>query len=90
MNEEELRKSVERQVKRMQRAQRERPTLLAQSIFLGTLSLLFILPIIIGAYLGSWLDEKAQGYSVHWTIGLIIVGIIVGMVNVYLYMRKHD
>ncbi|MDV6344095.1 AtpZ/AtpI family protein [Nitrosomonas sp. Is37] len=90
MNDEELRKSVERQVKRMQRAQRERPTLLAQSIFLGTLSLLFILPIIIGAYLGNWLDEKAQGYSVHWTIGLIIVGIIVGMVNVYLYVRKHD
>ncbi len=90
MNEEKLRKSVERQVKRMQRAQQERPTLLAQSIFLGTLSLLFVLPIIVGAYLGNWLDDMAQGYSVHWTIGLIIVGIILGMVNVYLYVRKHE
>ncbi|SFL73396.1 AtpZ/AtpI family protein [Nitrosomonas communis] len=90
MNNEQLRKSVERQVKRMQRAKQDRPTLLAQSIFLGTLSLLFILPIIVGAYLGNWLDDMAQGYSVHWTIGLLILGMIVGMVNVYLYVRKHD
>lgn len=89
MNDEQLRKSVERQVKRMQRAKRDRPTLLAQSIFMGTLSLLFVLPIIVGAYLGNWLDDMTQGYSVHWTIGLIIVGIIVGMVNVYLYVREH-
>ena len=90
MNNEQLRKSVERQVKRMQRAQQDRPTLLAQSIFLGTLSLLFILPILVGVYLGNWLDDRAQGYSVHWPIGLLILGIIVGMGNVYLYVRKHD
>lgn len=89
MNDEQLRKSVERQVKRMQRAKQDRPTLLAQSIFMGTLSLLFVLPIIAGAYVGNWLDEMSQGYSVFWTLGLIVAGVIVGMVNVYLYMREH-
>lgn len=89
MKNNQLRKTVERQVKRMQRAKQDRPTLLAQSIFMGTLSLLFVLPIIGGAYLGNWLDDMTKGYSVHWTIGLIIVGIVMGMVNVYLYVREH-
>ena len=89
MNEEELRNSVEKQAKRMRRAEQERPTLLAQSVFMGTLALLFVLPVIAGAYLGNWLDDMAQGYSVRWTIGLIFVGLVVGVLNVYMYIREH-
>ena len=89
MNDKKLRNSVEQQIKRMQRAEKERPTLLAQSIFMGTLSLLFVLPVIVGAYLGNWLDDKTGGYSIQWTIGLIIAGLIMGIVNVYLYVREH-
>ena len=90
MDEDELRKSVEKQVKRMQRADKERPTLLAQSVFMGTLTLLFVLPVIFGAYIGNWLDDKAQGYSIRWTIGLIFVGLVIGVINVYFYVREHD
>ena len=89
MNNKQLRKSIERQVKRMQRAEKERPTILAQSVFMGSLALLFVLPVIVGAYLGNWLDDRDQGYSVHWTIGLIIAGLVIGMVNVYLYIRER-
>lgn len=90
MNDEELRKSVEKQVRRMRRAERERPTLLAQSVFMGTLTLLFVLPVIVGAYLGNWLDEMERGYSIRWTIGLIFIGLVIGLVNVYLYVREHE
>jgi len=90
MDEDELRKSVEKQVKRMQRADKERPTLMAQSVFMGTLTLLFVLPVIFGAYIGNWLDGMAQGYSIRWTIGLIFVGLVIGIVNVYFYFREHD
>lgn len=90
MNDEQLRKSVEKQVKRMQRAEQERPTLLAQSVFMGTLALLFILPVIFGAYLGNWLDDMAQGYSIRWTIGLLFAGLVVGVINVYMYIREHE
>lgn len=89
MNDEQLRNSVEKQVKRMQRAEKERPTLLAQSVFMGTLTLLFVLPVIGGAYLGNWLDNMTQGYSMRWTMGLIFVGLVVGVINVYLYIREH-
>lgn len=90
MNDEQLRKSVEKQVKRMRRAEQERPTLLAQSVFMGTLALLFILPVIFGVYLGNWLDDMAQGYSIRWTIGLLFAGLVVGIINVYMYIREHE
>lgn len=83
----ELKKQVERQAKRMQKAERERPTLFGQTIYVGTLGLLFVLPVIGGTYLGLWLDSRSSGYSVHWTLGLILVGILIGAVNVYLFIK---
>jgi len=82
-----LRREVEKQVKRMKQAEKERDTLMAQTVFLGTLGLVFVLPIILGVYLGLWLDERNAGYSEHWTLGLLFLGIIVGAVNVYLLTR---
>lgn len=90
MNDEQLRRAVEKQVKRMQRAEKERTTLLAQSVFMGTLALLFVLPVIVGAYLGNWLDNMVQGYSIYWTIGLLLVGLVVGVINVYIFVRERD
>lgn len=74
----------------MKKAQEEHPTLLAQSIFMGTLSLLFILPVIAGVYLGNWLDDQAEEYSVRWTMGLLFLGLLIGVLNVYLYLREHQ
>jgi ATP synthase protein I len=85
---EELRKQVERQARRMQKAERERPTLAGQTIYLGTLGLLLVLPIVGGAYLGDWLDSRAGDYSIHWTIGLLLAGVAVGVMNVYFYTRE--
>ena len=84
----ELKKQVERQAERMQKAERERATLLSQTIYIGTLGLIFVLPVIVGAYLGQWLDNLATGYSIRWTVSLILVGVMVGAVNVYLFIRE--
>jgi len=73
----------------MEKAERERDTLLAQAAYLGTLGLLFILPVIAGAYLGHWLDDRASGYPVRWTISLIVLGVVVGAVNVGLFIRRR-
>jgi ATP synthase protein I len=84
----DLRKQVERQARRMQKAERERPTLMGQTVFIGTLGLLLVLPVIGGAYLGQWLDSLATGYSIRWTTSLILVGVFVGALNVYLFIRE--
>lgn len=83
----QLQDDVEQQIKRMKKAEKERPTVLAQTIFLGTLGLVFVLPVVAGAYLGRWLDSMAAGYSMRWTLSLLFVGVIVGGVNVYLLIR---
>lgn len=84
----DLRKQVERQARRMKKAERERPTLIGQTVFIGTLGLLFVLPVIGGAYLGQWLDSQATGYSIRWTMSLLLVGVFVGALNVYLFIRE--
>jgi len=73
----------------MQQAEKDRPTILAQSAFIGVLALLFVLPVIGGAYLGNWLDSNLEGYSMRWTLSLLVLGIIVGVLNVYFYIREH-
>jgi ATP synthase protein I len=88
-NGERLRSSIERQAQRMAQAERDRPTLLAQTVFLGTLALLFVLPVVGGAYLGQWIDSQLAGFSYRWTVSLILVGVFVGGMNVYLYIRKN-
>lgn len=81
---------VAQQARRMQRAERERPTLLAQTVYLGSVGLMFVLPVIAGAYLGHWLDEKLEGYSMRFTLSLMFLGIVVGVVNVYGLIRRHE
>ncbi|MEI7867154.1 MAG: AtpZ/AtpI family protein [Candidatus Methylumidiphilus sp.] len=86
--EDELRKKVASQARRMKQADRERPTLLAQTVYVGTLGLLFVLPVVVGAYLGRWLDGMIEGYSMRWTLSLLVFGIVVGGVNVYLFVKE--
>ncbi|MGB5650849.1 MAG: AtpZ/AtpI family protein, partial [Sedimenticolaceae bacterium] len=85
---EELRKAIERQARRMQKAEHERPTLIGQTVYLGTLGLVFVLPVVGGAYLGIWLDSLVSGYSTRWTMSLILLGIFIGGLNVYLFLRE--
>jgi ATP synthase protein I len=84
----ELKKQVERQAQRMQKAEQERPTMFSQTIYIGTLGLIFVIPVILGAYLGQWLDGLAAGYSIRWTVSLILLGVMLGAVNVYLFIRE--
>ena len=74
---EQLRKQVELQAQRMKQAEKDRPTLLSQTVYIGTLGLLFVLPVVGGAYLGRWLDEMVEGYSIRWTLSMILLGVII-------------
>ena len=76
------------QVGRIQKAAKARSTLLANTVYLGTLGLIFVLPVIAGAYLGNWLDNRIKGYSFSWTVTLIILGVFVGAIDVYLFVRE--
>ena len=87
-NHDELQLRISKQVDRMRQADKDRPTLLAQTIYLGTLGILLVVPVIVGAYLGLWLDGMAEGYSMRWTISLIIGGVVLGAFNVYRFIKE--
>jgi ATP synthase protein I len=83
-----LEESVQKQVQRMKRAEKERRSLMGQTVYLGTLGVMFVLPVVAGAYLGQWLDSLTENFEVRWTVSLIVLGVIVGGVNVYLFIRE--
>ena len=90
MNDTQLKKQIEQQAKRIKKAEEEKSTLLSQTVFTGVLGLLLVLPIVAGAYLGHWLDNLVNYYSIRWTLGMIMLGVIVGAVNVYLFVKERE
>ena len=86
----ELGRSVDRDARRLRKAERERDSLLVQTVYLGTLGLVFVLPVVAGAYLGHWLDGLSPGYSMRWTLSLLFLGLVVGALNVYFLIRSRD
>ena len=85
-----LQKQVDNQVKRIKKARQEQASILAQTLYLGTLGLVLILPVIGGAYLGLWLDSMADGYSMRWTLSLLLLGLLIGAINVYLLIKEKE
>ncbi len=85
-----LRDQIERKVRRMKRAKKDQPNIFAQTIYIGTIGLVFVLPVVGGAYLGHWLDSRAEGYSIQWTLSLMFLGIVVGTFNVYWLIRSGE
>lgn len=89
-DDQEMPHRVEQDARRLKQAERERAGLLTQTIYLGTLGLVFILPLVGGAYLGRWLDGLAPGYSLRWTLSLLFLGLLIGAFNVYWLIRDRD
>ena len=88
MNDKRLRTTIERQIDREKRAGKAASTLIARTAYLGTIGLMLVLPIVAGAYLGEWLDQRGTGFSFSWTVSLIIIGVFVGAANVVMFVRQ--
>ncbi|HUN94404.1 MAG TPA: AtpZ/AtpI family protein [Burkholderiaceae bacterium] len=84
-NDERMRAALERQVARRKRFRPAGP--IGIVLVGGTAGLLFVVPLLLGAYVGRWLDSKMAGYSVRWTVSLIVLGICVGGYNVYRFIK---
>jgi len=84
-----LSKHTRRDIERLKNKASRPATWIGILLYGGTLGLLFVVPIVAGAYLGRWLDTLASGYSVRWTVSLIVLGITVGGYNVFRFLRDH-
>lgn len=82
-----MRRNAARQLGRLARARKA--GFLGLLVTGGTAGLLLCVPLVGGAYLGRWLDSLSQGYSVRWTVNLILLGLGVGVGNVVWFFRSH-
>ncbi len=82
-----MKTKIENQVIRIKKAEHDRPNLLSQTIYIGRLGLVMVLPVIAGAYLGNWLDGMMAGYSMRWTLSLLLTGVVIGILNVYFLIK---
>jgi ATP synthase protein I len=81
---------TKRDVQRLEDKERRPATWIGIAFYGGTLGLLLVVPIVAGAYLGRWLDSLVSGYSVRWTVSLIVIGIAVGTYNVVRFIRNRQ
>ncbi len=84
-----LKDAVSTETRRSEKARREAQSALEYTIFTGTIALLFVVPVIGGAYLGRWIDGLAADYSARWTVSLILLGVGIGAYNVYRFLQEH-
>ena len=84
-----LAEQVKVHARRMKKAETEQHSILTYTSFLGVLGLVFVLPVVGGAYLGHWLDSFAADYSIRWTVSLILLGVVVGAMNVYFLIQSR-
>jgi ATP synthase protein I len=80
---------TKRDVQRLEQKERRPATWIGIVFYGGTLGLLLVVPIVAGAYVGRWLDSLASGYSVRWTVSLIVIGIAVGTYNVVRFIKNR-
>ncbi len=79
-----------RDVRRLEDHEKRPAGLFGIMFYGGTVGLLFVTPIVAGAYLGRWIDTLIEGYSVRWTVSLIVLGIALGAYNAYRYIKERS
>jgi ATP synthase protein I len=88
-HDDELLDTVQRKEARKRRARREGERGLAFGLGLfGLVGWSVAIPTLIGIGLGAWIDGRSDGpYS--WTLMLMLVGVIVGCLNAWYWVRKE-
>jgi ATP synthase protein I len=81
-------RDIERSAKELKKGRKERSAFWYYASLVGAGGWLFVIPVVGGAYLGRYLDKK-MGSGILWTAALIVVGIAIGIYNIWhFYFRK--
>lgn len=85
----DFRDSVERDSEIEKKGEQQKAGFFGLLLYGGTLGLLLVIPMVAGAYLGSWLDSLNEEFGTRWTVSLIVIGVVAGVVNVVWYIKEH-
>jgi ATP synthase protein I len=87
----DLLEAVARRQARKQRSRREdRPGLAKGLGTSGMIGWSVAVPTLVGIAVGVWLDGRAEASRYSWTLTLMAVGILVGCLNAWYWVRKES
>ena len=55
---------------------------------IGVLGWMIVTPILIGLFIGRWLDHKL-GTGIFWSAPLLLLGVVVGFWSAWRWMHKQ-
>ena len=56
---------------------------------MGLIGWSVVVPTLLGAALGTWLDQHHPGRH-SWTLALLVAGLVIGCVNAWHWVAKED
>ena len=56
---------------------------------MGLIGWSVVVPTLLGAALGIWLDKRHPG-SHSWTLMLLVIGLVIGCLNAWHWVAKED
>ena len=80
---------VEKSAEELSKAREEKSRFWHYAEILGVGGWLFVIPVVAGAYLGRYIEERTKG-DISWTITFIIIGIAVGVYNVWYFLIRKS
>ena len=89
MRERRFSEKVEKSAEELTRARKEKSRFWHYAQMLGVGGWLFVIPVVAGAYLGRYLDRKLGG-EISWTITFMIIGIAVGIYNIWYFLLRKS
>jgi ATP synthase protein I len=84
--------SVRRSVRKRARKIKARNSKQGVWFGLGMMGLIgwsVVVPTLLGAALGIWLDNRHAG-SYSWTLMLLVIGLVIGCLNAWHWVAKED
>ena len=90
MNTDQLASKVARQAARKLKARRDgAPGVWSGLGMMGLVGWSVVVPTLLGAALGLWLDQRHAGTH-SWTLALLVAGLTLGCLNAWRWVDKED
>ena len=85
-DEEPFVREIRRQAERAR--QEQRLTFWRGLGWIGSVGWMVVIPTLIGAFLGRWIDVRA-GTGVFWTLSLLFIGLVIGCFGAWRHVGEE-
>jgi ATP synthase protein I len=89
MKNKDFSRNIEKSAKELMKAREEKRSFWHYASLVGAGGWLFVIPVVGGAYLGRYLDKR-MGSGILWTAALIVIGIAIGIYNIWYFLIRKS